>query len=91
MQDRRALDIWHFDFYRFSDPREWEDAGFRDLFGAPGLKLAEWPDKAAGQLPVPDLSLVLRWPPAAPENQREVQVQAHTTRGMQLLAGLGRA
>ena len=20
--------IWHFDFYRFSDPREWEDAGF---------------------------------------------------------------
>ena len=36
------------DFYRFHDPREWEDAGFRDLFAAPGLKLAEWPEQAAG-------------------------------------------
>ena len=83
------LAVAHFDFYRFDDPREWEDAGFRDLFGAPGLKLAEWPDKAAGQLPVPDLSLVLRWPPAAPENQREAKVQAHTARGWQLLQALG--
>ena len=38
--------IWHFDFYRFNDPREWEDAGFRDIFAGPGLKLAEWPEKA---------------------------------------------
>ena len=28
--------IWHFDFYRFDDPREWEDAGFRDIFARPG-------------------------------------------------------
>lgn len=47
----------HFDFYRFGDPREWEDAGFRDVFAAPGLKLSEWPEKAAGQLPQPDLKL----------------------------------
>lgn len=47
----------HFDFYRFGDPREWEDAGFRDVFAAPGLKLCEWPEKAAGQLPPPDLAL----------------------------------
>src|SRR5450759_5434193 len=26
------LNVWHFDFYRFSDPREWADAGFRDIF-----------------------------------------------------------
>ena len=32
----------HFDFYRFSDPREWLDAGFRDVFARPGLKIAEW-------------------------------------------------
>jgi hypothetical protein len=50
-----ALAIWHFDFYRFNDPREWEDAGFRDIFASPGLKLAEWPEKAAGMLPVADL------------------------------------
>ena len=35
-----GLQAWHFDFYRFSDPREWEDAGFRDVFASPGLKLA---------------------------------------------------
>jgi tRNA threonylcarbamoyladenosine biosynthesis protein TsaE len=52
-----GLEITHFDFYRFNDPREWEDAGFRDVFAGPGLKLAEWPDKAAGALPTPDLAL----------------------------------
>ena len=36
-----ALQIWHFDFYRFNHPSEWEDAGFRDIFASPGLKLAE--------------------------------------------------
>jgi tRNA threonylcarbamoyladenosine biosynthesis protein TsaE len=40
-----GLAIWHFDFYRFTDPREWEDAGFRDMFASPGLKLAEWPKR----------------------------------------------
>jgi tRNA threonylcarbamoyladenosine biosynthesis protein TsaE len=49
----------HFDFYRFGDPREWEDAGFRDVFAAPGLKLCEWPEKAAGQLPAADLQLFI--------------------------------
>lgn len=83
------LSIAHFDFYRFDDPREWEDAGFRDLFGAPGLKLAEWPDKAAGQLPTPDLRFELRWPPAATECQREAEVQALTARGVELLKALG--
>lgn len=52
-----AIAIRHFDFYRFADPQEWEDAGFRDAFAAPGLKLAEWPEKAAGLLPVADLRI----------------------------------
>ncbi len=78
-----GLSISHFDFYRFSDPREWVDAGFRDLFSAPGLKLAEWPDKAAGQLPRPDLRL---WLNAIDEHRREVEVQALTPRGLALIA-----
>jgi tRNA threonylcarbamoyladenosine biosynthesis protein TsaE len=52
-----ALSIWHFDFYRFNDPREWEDAGFRELFAAPGLKLVEWPERAGSFLPVVDLRI----------------------------------
>ena len=51
------LHIWHFDFYRFDDPQEWEDAGFRDVFASPGLKLAEWPEKAEGLLPRADLRI----------------------------------
>ena len=51
--------ISHFDFYRFDDPQEWEDAGLRDLFGAPGLKLVEWAEKAAPLLPVPDLRVTI--------------------------------
>ena len=27
--------ISHFDFYRFDDAQEWQDAGFRDVFAAP--------------------------------------------------------
>lgn len=48
---------WHFDFYRFTDPHEWEDAGFRDIFASVGLKLAEWPQQVAGLLPSADLGI----------------------------------
>ena len=51
--------IWHFDFYRFNDPNEWEEAGFRDIFASPGLKLVEWPDKAGKYLPPADLRLAI--------------------------------
>lgn len=76
------LAISHFDFYRFNDPREWEDAGFRDLFARPGLKLAEWPDKAAGLLPVPDLVLALE---TLEDEVRQVTATAGTARGARLL------
>ncbi|MDP3222957.1 MAG: tRNA (adenosine(37)-N6)-threonylcarbamoyltransferase complex ATPase subunit type 1 TsaE [Rubrivivax sp.] len=78
-----GLDISHLDFYRFNDPREWLDAGFRDVFAAPGLKLAEWPDHAAGLLPVADLSLHIE---PQTDDSRTVTVQAHTARGQALLA-----
>ncbi len=77
-----GLDIWHFDFYRFTDPREWEDAGFRDIFASPGLKLAEWPEKATAMLPRADL--VLRIAVDADE-KREVTLSAQTPAGKQLL------
>lgn len=50
---------WHFDFYRFDDAREWDDAGLRELFAERGLKLVEWPEKAAGRLPAADLHIAL--------------------------------
>ncbi len=54
-----TFSIWHFDFYRFTDPLDWEDAGFRDIFAAPGLKLVEWADKAQPLLPKPDLVIAI--------------------------------
>lgn len=54
-----GLAIAHFDFYRFSDPHEWEDAGFRDIFAAPGLKLVEWADLAKPMLPAADLVIAI--------------------------------
>ena len=73
----------HFDFYRFNDPREWLDAGFRDVFSRPGLKLAEWPDKVAGLLPLPDLRLCLL---VLDDDRRRLQAEALTPLGQALLA-----
>ena len=67
---RGGVTASHFDFYRFGDPREWEDAGFRDVFAGPGLKLCEWPEKAAGQLPAPDLQLFIE---LMPDDSRRVR------------------
>ncbi len=73
---------WHFDFYRFADPHEWEDAGFREIFADKGLKLAEWPDKAAGLLPESDLDIHL-----LPEQgeARTAVFEAHSPLGLELL------
>lgn len=77
-----GLNVWHFDFYRFSDPREWEEAGFRDIFASPGLKLAEWPEKVAGHLPLADLVVQLATVDAS---ARQVTLTAQTPIGVTLL------
>ncbi|MCX7627519.1 MAG: tRNA (adenosine(37)-N6)-threonylcarbamoyltransferase complex ATPase subunit type 1 TsaE [Methylophilaceae bacterium] len=54
-----GLNLYHFDLYRFNDPEEWLAAGFRDYFNPETVCLVEWPEKAAGLLPVPDLHIRL--------------------------------
>jgi tRNA threonylcarbamoyladenosine biosynthesis protein TsaE len=51
--------LHHFDFYRFHDPREWIDAGFRESFNGRNVSLIEWPEKAAGSVPPADLEIAL--------------------------------
>ena len=55
------LYLYHFDFYRFSDPRELGEAGFREYFNPQSVCLVEWPEKSnkAAGLPAADLSIVL--------------------------------
>ena len=55
-----SLNFYHFDFYRLADPEEFSFAGFRDMFGPASVCLVEWPEKAAGSLPVADLRIALR-------------------------------
>ncbi len=76
-----GLNVWHFDFYRFADPREWEDAGFRDIFASPGLKLVEWPEKAGAALPTADLDITIE---THADAQRTVTVVAHSALGAAL-------
>jgi tRNA threonylcarbamoyladenosine biosynthesis protein TsaE len=78
----KPLQVFHFDFYRFNDPREWEDAGLRDVFAGPGLKIAEWPEKAAGLLPSADLAIRIE---VQPDDTRQVIVTANTPVGAELL------
>ena len=49
------LALYHFDLYRFTDPAEWADAGFREYFDSGAICLVEWPQRAGRLLGVPDL------------------------------------
>ncbi|MDS1142538.1 tRNA (adenosine(37)-N6)-threonylcarbamoyltransferase complex ATPase subunit type 1 TsaE [Pusillimonas sp. SM2304] len=51
------LYFYHLDFYRFSDSREWLDAGFRDILQKEAIVLIEWPEQAGALLPPPDLDI----------------------------------
>ncbi len=77
--------IWHFDFYRFNDPYEWEDAGFRDIFASKGLKLVEWPEKAASLMPQADLLIHLN---VHPDESRRARLTAQTDVGRKILQGV---
>ena len=74
------LHFHHFDFYRFNDPREWTDAGFRESFNGRNVSLIEWPEKAAGLLPRADLEITLT--PSG--SGRSASLQAASPRGTQL-------
>jgi len=50
-----GLNLYHFDFYRFKDPVELEEAGFRELFSKDTICMVEWPENAAEFMPEADL------------------------------------
>ena len=71
------LYLYHFDFYRFTDPEEVAAAGFREYFRPDAICLVEWPENAKGMLPVADLRIEL----AAAGSGREVEITYGTEAG----------
>ena len=80
------FDLYHFDFYRFSNENEWRDAGFEESIGGDTAAVVEWPELAGPGLPAPDLWLRLRT--ADDASSRIVTLLAHSVRGQTCLNAL---
>jgi len=76
-----SLHLYHFDFFRFHDPREWSDAGFREYFSRDAVCLVEWPEKAGNDLPPAALDVHLR----SAVDGRDALLTAHTEAGERCL------
>ena len=79
-----SLYLYHFDFYRFADPSEWVDAGFREHFNPDTVCFVEWPEKAGEYLPIPDVRIVL----SVVDTGRSLHLNAESEAGKKCLAGL---
>jgi len=71
--------LYHFDFYRFADPQEWETAGAAECFTPHSVALVEWPERVAGLLPPADLAV--RLAPSTGGDGRTLELVAATTAG----------
>lgn len=79
-----GLTLHHYDLYRMNDPREWLDAGFRDDFCGTIACIVEWPEKAAGLLPQPDVEIHIDMEGEG----RKLKLAGLTSRGRDFLRGL---
>lgn len=78
------FNLYHFDLYRIATPEEWEDAGFRECFNDASVCLVEWPEKAGGVLPAPDVQVRLEFN----DGGRRAQVSGLTEGGKICVARL---
>lgn len=81
----QTVNVIHFDLYRMAGPEEFLDAGFREYFNKDTVCIIEWPEKAAGVLPPPDIQVFLG---VSPAQGRDVELQGLSDQGCQCLARL---
>jgi tRNA threonylcarbamoyladenosine biosynthesis protein TsaE len=77
------LTAQHLDLYRIAAPEELEWLGLRDLADGAVLWLVEWPERGAGAIPEPDLTVSL----AHAASGRDVALHARSDRGVRWLTG----
>lgn len=77
--------LYHFDFYRLTDPEELEFMGIRDYLEQGDYCLIEWPEKGDGILPDPDVRVRIEWVQDGGEIGREVKLHGLTEVGQQLV------
>jgi tRNA threonylcarbamoyladenosine biosynthesis protein TsaE len=77
-----SLYFYHFDFYRFGDPDEWDSTGFAEYFRPDAVCVIEWPERVAAWLNVVDLALSLKHSGAG----RTLALAARTEAGSACLA-----
>ncbi|MFZ3280603.1 tRNA (adenosine(37)-N6)-threonylcarbamoyltransferase complex ATPase subunit type 1 TsaE [Pseudomonas sp.] len=75
---------FHFDLYRLVDPEELEFLGIRDYFEDDAMCLIEWPDKGAGFLPKPDLTITI----SPQDSGRSLKILSQGSRGEAWCAAL---
>lgn len=78
----KSIKFMHFDLYRMISADEFIEAGFRDEFNQDNICVVEWPEKAEGILPPPDLIVLFN----ILEVGREVKLLALTQKGNVCLA-----
>lgn len=77
--------IYHFDLYRLGEPDELEYAGGRDYFDGESICLIEWPEKAEGYLPEPDLVCQLSYQTLDGVQGRGCELKANSAKGEQMI------
>jgi tRNA threonylcarbamoyladenosine biosynthesis protein TsaE len=80
--DRFTLN--HFDLYRLKGPEELEFMGWRDYLQDGSVCLIEWPERAEGVLPMPDIEVKIE----ISDGERYVQLLAHSRAGEAALDSL---
>lgn len=75
-------DVYHFDFYRLTDPLELEYMGVQDYFQHRSICLVEWPDRAKEFLPDADITIAIQFMGEG----RRVELTGHSEAGRRILS-----
>lgn len=76
--------IFHFDFYRITDPEELDFIGIQEYAASHAILLLEWPEKAGSRLPAVDVVIHL----SLNESGRDCELAAKTERGARVISAL---